>query len=382
MNQTNLRICAAVAAATLAGGAMAGESSGGASIPDWVSSFTFKGDFRYRYELIDQQYTPGRTRDRIRMRVGFVAKVNSTVSTELGLASSEGNDPRSSNQTLGGENSRKDLFIDLAYVQWQATPELKFTGGKMKYPWVRAGSSVLFDGDVNPEGLAVNWSRGGLFASAFYNHLEERSASGESSMAGAQVGVTVKPGEGQLMLAAGVFDFNSVRYRNPFHGGNAYGNTTTTTGCIGGATTCLAFDYNLLEGIVEYTRPVGGRPLTLFADYIRNDAAGNGLDTALSTGFSWGRASNPGSWEVGYFYQRVDKDAVFAQFIDSDLGGGNSDYRGHVVRAAYAIARNWTANATWHFGETNVDVAANVAGVGAVRSRDYKRLQLDLNFKF
>lgn len=352
------------------------------NVGSWVPNFTFKGDFRYRNETIDQQYLPERNRDRIRVRAGFVARVNDTVRTEFALATSEGNDPRSSNQTLTGENTRKNVFIDLAYVEWQALPQLKLTAGKMKYPWLRPGSSVLFDGDVNIEGVAVNWSRGGLFASAFYNHLEERGAAGESSMGGGQLGWRSALGTGQLTLAAGLFDFNSVRRRNPFFNASSNGNTTTTIGCIGGAASCLAYDYNLLEGMAEYTRPVAGRPLALFADYITNDAAGNGLDTALSAGFSWGRAADPHTWEVGYYYQRAEKDAVFGQFIDSDLGGGNTDYGGHVIRAGYAIAKNWTANLTWHVGQTNRDAPATVPGIGAVSDRDYKRLQLDLNFKY
>ncbi|MDQ2641682.1 MAG: putative porin [Pseudomonadota bacterium] len=352
------------------------------NVGSWVQNFTFKGDFRYRNETIDQQYVPARNRDRMRVRAGFVARVNDTVRTEFSLATSEGNDPRSSNQTLTGENTRKNVFIDLAYVEWQPLQQVKFTAGKMKYPWFRPGSSVLFDGDVNIEGIAANWSRGGLFASAFYNHLEERAATGESSMGGGQVGWKSALGGGQLTLAAGLFDFNSVRGRNPFFNGSANGNTTTATGCIGGATTCLAWDYNLIEGSAEYTRPVGGRPLTLFADYISNDAADNGFDTALSVGFTWGRATDPRTWEVGYFYQQAGKDAVFGQFIDSDLGGGNTDYGGHVVRAGYAIARNWTANLTWHVGHTNRDAPVTIAAVGTVHDRDYERLQLDLNFKY
>lgn len=201
-------------------------------------------------------------------------------------------------------------------------------------------------------------------------------------MGGGQLGWRSALGTGQLTLAAGLFDFNSVRRRNPFFNASSNGNTTTTIGCIGGAASCLAYDYNLLEGMAEYTRPVAGRPLTLFADYITNDAAGNGLDTALSAGFSWGRAADPHTWEVGYYYQRAEKDAVFGQFIDSDLGGGNTDYGGHVIRAGYAIAKNWTANLTWHVGQTNRDAPATVPGIGAVSDRDYKRLQLDLNFKY
>lgn len=352
------------------------------SVGSWVPNFTFKGDFRYRNETIDQQYVPERNRDRIRMRAGFVAKANDTVRAEFGLATSEGNDPRSSNQTLTGENTRKNVFIDLAYAEWQATPTLKFTAGKMKYPWTRASVSSLFDSDVNPEGLAANWTRGDFFASATYNILEERSAVGESTLTAGQFGWKPAVGAGRLTLAAGYFDFHSVQRRNPFFNNSANGNTTTSTGCIGGATTCLAYDYDLIEGIAEYSVPFAGRPLAVFADYVTNEAADNGLDTAWSLGATWGRASDPRTWEIGYNYQQVDKDAVFAQFVDSDVGAGNTDYRAHVLRAGYAVARNWVLNVTWQMAETNVDVPTSVSGVGPVQDRDYERLQVDLNFRF
>lgn len=352
------------------------------ALGSWVQNFTFKGDFRYRNENIEQQFTPDRNRDRLRVRAGFTAKVNDTVRTEFQLATSEGNDPRSSNQTLGGGNSRKNVFIDLAYVEWQAFPAVRFTAGRMKYPWVRAGASSLFDSDVNPEGLAVNWSRGELYASAIHNILEERSGAGESTMTGAQVGWRPAWGAGRVNLAAGYFDFHSVRRRNPFFNNSANGNTTTAAGCIGGATSCLAFDYDLIEAIAEYSRPLAGRPLSLYADYVTNEAATNGLDTAMSLGFTWGRASDPRSWEIGYNYQVAGKDAVFAQYTDSDMGAGNTDYRAHILRLGYAPARNWTLNLTWQLADTNIDVPASVADVGPVEDRHYDRLQLDLNFRF
>ncbi len=102
----------------------------------------------------------------------------------------------------------------------------------------------------------------------------------------------------------------------------------------------------------------------------------------LPAGLSWGRASDPRTWEVGYFYQVVEKDALFAQFIDSDFGAGNTDARGGVIKAAYAPARNWVINATYMINDTNVDVPTTVAGVGSVNSRGYNRLQLDLNFRY
>ena len=62
-----------------------------------MPNFTWKGDLRYRNETIEQQYTPDRNRDRIRVRTGFVAKVNDTVKAEVGISTAENGDPRSSN---------------------------------------------------------------------------------------------------------------------------------------------------------------------------------------------------------------------------------------------------------------------------------------------
>jgi hypothetical protein len=360
-----------------------------AAMGSWVQNFTWKGDFRYRNENIDQEFAPERNRDRIRVRAGFVAKVNDTTRVEVGLATSEyggaladGGDPRSSNQTLTNGNSRKAVFIDLAYADWQPHADWKFTVGKMKYPWIRAGQSGFFDGDVNPEGLAVNYAHGDFFASTFYNILEERSAGGESSMGGVQLGWKPMIGPGRLTLAAGYFDANSVQNRAPVYVG-ANGNTTKNTGCFAG-TGCLANDYDLMEAIVQYDfTAVAGRPLQLYVDYVKNDKAINNMDTAYSAGILYGKASDPRTWEIGYYYAKMEKDALYGEYIDSDWGGGTTDAKGSTLKFGYAFAKGWTFNGTYFLNKTNMDVAASGTGVPAgTFNRDYKRLQLDLNFKF
>ena len=362
-----------------------------ANVGSWVPNFTWKGDFRYRNESIDQEFTGKRNRDRIRVRTGFVAKVNDTIRTEVGISTSEANDSRSSNQTLTDGNSRKNLYLDVAYVEWQPLPDWKFTAGKMKYPWVRPGQSIFFDGDVNPEGLAANFAHGDFFASTFYNVLKERNtvsatnlaASGESTMVGGQFGWKPMIGAGRLTLGVSVFDMNSVQNRAPAFSA-ANGNSTKTTGCFAGVTPpCLSSDYNLIEGFAEYSVPLAGRPLTIYGDYVKNDAAINDLDTAYSVGLLYGKASDPHTWEIGYFYQDVEKDALYGEYIDSDWGGGNTDAKGSVFKFAYAFAKNWTFNTTYFLNKTNLDSGTTVPGVaGTVFDRDYKRLQLDLNFKY
>lgn len=353
------------------------------SVGSWVSNFTFKGDLRYRNETIDQEFIPQRNRDRIRARFGFTAKVNDTIRTEVQLATTEGNDPRSSNVTLSGLNSRKSINLDLAYVEWQPLADWRLTAGKMRGPWVRPGQSVLIDGDINPEGLAVNYGHGEVFANLFYNLLDERAQANDSSLLGGQVGWRPTVGASRLTVGVGYYDFQNVQGRNPFFAG-PNGNTVTTVvaNCRSGVVGCLVYDYDQVQLFGEWSLPVAGRPLALHADVYQNLEADNGLDTAWSTGVTYGRASDPRSWEVGYMYQLIEKDALFGQFIDSDFGGGNTDARGSVVKLGYAPAKNWVINAWYHFGQTNLDSPASISGVGQVYDRDYNRLQIDLNFKY
>jgi hypothetical protein len=385
------------------------------NVPSWVSNFTLNGDLRYRNETIDQEFVrKDRNRDRIRLRLGVAAKVNDTIkvttqfaSAEPATATSDGGDPRSSNQTLTKENSRKPFFIDLAYAEWSPNPYLKVTAGKMKYPWVRPGQSTFFDGDVNPEGLAVNFTYGAFFASTFYNIVEERFGGGQTNQAasaafnnnsnllGGQFGWKGDVGPGKLTAAAGYFRYNGVQYRNVFWNGGANGNTTLATGCYYGATTCLAYGYRILEGLAEYSVTLGGFPLTVYADYARNSEADDnvvatvdGLDTAMSAGLLYGKTGDSRTWEFGFYWQKVEKDALYAQTIDSDFAGGNSDGKGLVLKAGYSPAKNWTLNGTWFLNKTNNDIPFTSAGtggqptIGPMNNRYYKRLQLDVNFKF
>jgi hypothetical protein len=376
-----------------------------AGIGPWVSAFTWKGDLRYRNETIDQEYTlTERNRDRIRARFGFVAKVNDTVKVEIQATTTEGGDSRSSNQTLTNASSRKALDLDTAYAEWAPNASWKLTFGKMKYPWART-ATYFYDNDINPEGVAAAWQQGadGLFASAFYTQLAERGTQADSNMAGAQLGWRGGFGDGgRYTLAAAYFDHGAVQGYNPFldaNVGNAFGNSTTTSAaiCRRGITACLANDYDVIDVFGEVQMNLAGKPLVLFAEYARNGKADygfvsanpalnipSGLDLAYTAGFTYGKASNPGTWEFGYLYQKVEKDALFGQWVDSDFAGGATDGEGSAIKFGYAFARNWRFNLSYMLNKTNNDVAAAVTVPVArtVLDRDYKRLQLDLNMSF
>lgn len=380
----------------------------------WMGRWVWKGDLRARNENIDQEATATeRNRNRVRLRVGAFARVNDNTRVEVQFTTTEGADARSSNQSFTDANSRKALDLDTAYVEWSPTDQWKVTAGKIRYPWVRT-SSYFFDNDINPEGIAANWQQAanGFFGSVFLTQFAERSTAADSGMAGAQFGWRWARTDGSRVLIAGAYyDHAAVRGYNPFQGASSssaglgsYGNSTTTSATIcrkavatGGA--CLANDYNVIELLGEYQFNVGEQPLLLFANVAQNTAADysitttstattipKGLDTAYAAGFTYGRANAtiPGTWEVGYLYQVVEKDALFAQWVDSDFASGNTDGGGSAIRGAYQFSRNWRFNVTYMLNETNRDVAAAVTlpSVRNLFNRDYKRLQVDFNWTY
>lgn len=352
-----------------------------AKAAEWASRLSWKADFRYRHENIDpEEAVDDQHRQRIRARVGLTGKINDTLSATVQFATTGGNnDPRSTNQTLGEGWTRKGIGLDLAYVDWKPVSGLSLQAGKMPMPWQRV-PSLLWDGDLTPEGMAVKYARGPFFANAFGHYLSERSTASDATLIGGQVGATVNVGAAKLMGAVGYYDVGGVQgqvttaatgctVNNVFFGG-PQGNTTAP---VGGCAR-LANDFNLLEGLLQADFTVGTRPLLLFGHYLENLEAAS-LDTSYAIGLTYGRASAPKSWEIGYLYQSTEKDSQFGQFLDSDFAGGLTDSQGSVLRLGYAPARNWVLNGAYLMNQRFVDAA------GAIR-RDYDRYQLDLNYRF
>jgi hypothetical protein len=150
--------------------------------------------------------------------------------------------------------------------------------------------------------------------------------------------------------------------------GGPQGNSTFTdpAGCAH-----LLDDFNIVEAIGQADMKLGSHPLAVFADYLQNQDAD--LDTAWALGFTYGKAADPHTWELTYFYQNIEKDSQFGQFMESDFGGGITDTKGSVFRFAYAPTKNWVANATYFLNDRFVDVGTQ---------SDYDRFQLDLTWKY
>lgn len=351
-----------------------------AKASDWASRMTWKGDLRYRHEDIDvEEATSVRVRHRLRARFGFTAKVNDTINGVVQIATDGGSsDPRSPNQDLGNGWTRKPLAIDLAYVEWKPFKPLAVQLGKTPMPWIRTGS-FFFDGDITPEGIAVKYNQGPVFASAFGYWLSERSSDVDSKLIGGQVGIKRAVGPVTLTGAVSYYDLVHVKDQitttvsgvctaNPAFFGGPQGNSTYASG----GCARLLYDFNDVQVLGQADFAIGKLPMSIFVDYMKNTEADD-LDSAWAAGVVLGKASDPHTWEVGYAYQKGEKDSVFGQFHDSDFGGNLLDSKGSSLKVGYAPAKNWVFNGTYHINKRFVDVGT---------PRDYKRLMLDLNYKF
>src|SRR5262245_24574166 len=353
---------------------------------EWASRISWKADLRYRHEFVDpEEATDEQTRQRIRARFAMAAKINDTLTGTIGLATGGGsNDPRSTNQTLGDGWDRKDVAIDLAYVDWKPTDSFVMSFGKMPQPWYKV-SGYFFDNDINPEGMAVKFGSGPFFANAFGMWLSERSTASDATLLGGQLGLTGQLGGMKLTGAVGYFDVGSVQgevttlstsipcANNAAFFGGPQGNTTVLDGA--GCPTLL-YDFNMIEALAQAEFTIANQPLQIWAQYIQNNEADD-LDTGWMAGFNWGKAGNPRTWEFGYLYGVIEKDAQFGQFMGSDYGGGITDTDGSVFKIGYAPAKNWVLNGTYFMNNRFIDVPSS-----AGQELDYDRYQIDLNWKF
>ena len=357
---------------------------------DWATRVRGRGDLRFRQENISTERVVSgnvedaadRARQRVRVRLGFDAKVTDTLNATLLLATGA-DDPRSSNQTLGGTGTRKAIGVDMAYADWKFMEGANLVLGKQPYTIWRPGQSLFYDGDFNPEGGAVRFERGMLFATAYGWWITEQFDSNpakensDANIFGLQAGLKFPLFGGETRIAAQYYDCGACVTNSPLYNNSSNGNTTyTIPGDFYSGTTLrnyLKYDYQIVELAGQVGLTAFNQPVAIWANYAQNTASGVKFDTAYAVGAMLGKASNAKTWEAGLFYQSLDKDALFGQIVDSDFGDGRTDSEGWVLKAGYAPVKNFTMNATYLVSTLNKDVGTELS---------YDRLQLDLNYKF
>jgi hypothetical protein len=336
----------------------------------WAAKTQFKGDVRVRQETINidgQTNSQDKDRQRIRARLGAYTEINPQVSTGIRIATGGSSDARSTNQDLDGYFVKKDLWLDLGYIDYAPTAvkNLHVIGGKMNQPWVSMGD-VIWDGDINPEGLASTYSiplggKSELFGSAGYYTLKD-NIDGEGtqfrhdlSMTAGQLGAKFAPTDNLKVTVGGsVYAFDNDKDSAALR---VNGNTTN--------------QFRLYEGFGQVDISGLGLPLALYGQYVVNNDSTDDQDTAWLAGVK----TKVFGFGLDYNYRDTQRNAVVGAFTDSDFANGTTGSRGHKIKVGYEIDKNFSVGATYFLTKADYAVASQ-------RDADANTLQLDVEAKF
>lgn len=354
--------------------------------PAWMDRWTFKGDFRFRFEHLKLQGKEGRQRVRIRARIFTGVKVNDDVDFGFQLATGQlesagiGADLRSANQTLTNGFSGKYIWLDMAYADYHPVVDqngwdLKFIGGKFHKPWIWVQKSeVMWDADLRPEGIVAKTSYDAdaleVLANVGWYPLREFSTDGSENLVAGQLYTKVPISNTELMVGGGYFQYNNLKgnenLTDPSLDVADQGNSSDANGDY-------LYDYHIWELFGNYGFDIGKMPLNFFGDYVVNmDPDRN--RTGWAAGLKLGKAKAAGSWDFRWYYRVVGKDAVVGSLTDSDFALGMTDSKGHEFNFTYALATNWVVAFSYFYNKIGISDPSS--------ARNFERLMIDLKFKF
>ncbi len=340
----------------------------------WAMNTQLKGDVRVRHENIhieDELDNGGRDKDRqrIRARLGAFTQVNPEVEAGIQIASGGSKDSRSTNQDLSDYFNKKDLWLDLAYIDFHPlqVPGLKVFGGKMKQPWVSMGD-VIWDGDINPEGGAVTYKRKfgdtELFGSAGYYVLQDNidgdgvQFEHDLRLYAGQVGTRLFPGDSfKVTVGGSVYAYDDDEDSAALR---VNGNTTD--------------QFRLYEAFGQVDVIGLPLPLSVYGQYVKNGAA-RGIDDDQDQAWLVGVMTRLFDVGVDYNYRDVQRNGVVGAFTDSDFAAGYVGSRGHKLKLKYELGKNFSIGTTYFMAES--DVASRFTDDASVNT-----LQVDVEAKF
>lgn len=316
-----------------------------ASSDSLASRLNVSGDLRLRGQ---GDWSDRNARDRtsmqLRGRLGATFDVNERLTIGARLATGDSNDPNSTDVQLSNWLDDLDVSLDMAYMQLKFD-NLTLYGGKMPQPFVR--TDLVWDGDVNPQGIGATWRRpldggGALRMNGLAFMVDEQAAGPNSTMLGLQLGYE------SPLLSDWKFDVNGAYYHYNL-GSTAGADEGDFRSNLRDADGGYLSDFhlaNLLVGVSYHG--LGERwPMRMVADYVRNTAAATDADTGYGADLSIGRAAQRGDWRFTYGYWMAQTDAVLAAFSHDNIGLA-TNYRLHSLTVDYVPTPKTMLSAYWY----------------------------------
>ena len=373
-------------------------------------SIRFSGDLRFRFESFDNQgfdallEPPGRRRLRVRARLALDGTVDKHFDWGLRLATGLFVDPISSNQTFTDFFERKPFALERAFIRYDSRSDkvgVQLVAGKFEPTFRR--TQMVWDDDLNVEGAseAIYFKTKSALRQiklvAFQLPFNEAPIGKDGILYGGQAQTDwVFSPHVSANVNIGYFDWNRPdqvviglgALATQVNGGigNGSGVTGAQNGVLGttnrvirnalGIATGFQAGFNLLNILGNLTWQVKKYPVTFTVDYVHN-LTGRVRDekTGYWVGGQIGQTKERGDWLAGYFFTRIQQDAVLVPFNFSDILASNS--RAHMPTFAYQIAGGVTLQWTGLFSQR-----VNKVIPLSPFNRYLNRMQFDATYRF
>ena len=366
-----------------------------------LANIEWSGDMRARFEQFWFDRDPlgvdrsNRSRARYRFRLKGKAKINDWITAVFRLASGQ-NSARSANRTLGFDEDfgPDDFFIDQAYLQIDA-PEHWFAGktqlqfGKMAMPfrWKHSRDTILWDSDIEVEGIALSWSSSDFgsvtpYVRAAYLVADENGRSRDPHVFGVQLGADAELApDWRAGGRVTHYEWRSLDQafldRSSSAGSLRFGLADSEGGGAGLSVTEIAA-YVGYSGIQDW-------PLRFYGHIVKNHDAGSSPlhpgaeDEDMGFGIGMAAGDKRKFVELGAGWFRMEANAWPGQFVDSPLLDGRGNSETLVFHAVREVLVNTDLKASLFIGEAD---ERGSAFANSLSGSDRVLLQVDLMVRF
>jgi hypothetical protein len=418
-----------------------------------VTELELFGDARVRYEIRNGETlsddTQQRERERYRLRLGLRGILADD--WFFGVRLETGTSSRSTNVTFADESSggpfakgSDGIFIGQAYFGYKGFKDITLSVGKMPNPLV--STLMVWDPDINPEGMAEQWkhtftfagspepptfSKDGValpgkrnsdssglkidvfvnFAQFVYDDANPENPLGRRATTTGNDGTQLIPNTDAFLLAWQVgakFTFPNTLYAQiapTFY--NYTGNGDTFDVHYRGGdpklsnAASVAQNQTGINSLLIFDMPweigwkLGELPIHIFGDFAVNldgddraVAAGhpNKGDQryAYQIGVGVGQLKKKGDWQLNVFWQRQDQFALDPNLVDTEFWDSKLNMQGIGVTAGYMLSDAVWVQLLYGYAQ-RADDSLGTGGLGDIAINPLKNFQLfqaDLNVRF
>ncbi len=396
-----------------------------------------------------------RERERYRLRLGLRGTLLDDWFFGLRLETSANS--RSTNVTFGDDTSSSSaggggpfakgsdvVYVGQAYGGYKGFPDFTFTAGRMPNPLVT--TRMVWDPDINPEGLAEQWkhtfvfggealpppvfSKDGKavaspppqpflkldlfanFAQFVYDDANPENPLGARATTGANGGIQLVPNTDAFLcawqigarlnfphnfyfqLAPTLYNYtgNGDTFNVHYQGGDPHlTNADSLAENQTGINSLLVFELP-----AEFGWKAWGLPMRLYGDFATNLEAdqrataagqsGQGSQRyAYTLGLGVGQLKKKNDWQIDVWYQHAEQFALDPNLIDDDWFNGQLNMHGVGVTAAYNLSA--AVNLTLNYGHGwwynhNLGTGGSNLAIAINPTDQYNFFTADLNVKF